>query len=50
MQRNKGKQQNGKDQKFRDTNGVFHAKIGIIKDRKSMNLTEEENIKKRWQE
>ena len=49
MQRNKGEQQNGKDYRFRDTKGVFHAKMGIIKDRKSMNLTEEENIKKRWQ-
>ena len=35
--------------KIRNTKGVFHAKMGIIKDRKSMNLTEEENIKKRWQ-
>ena len=36
--------------KMIDTKETFHAKIGIIKDRKSMNLTEEENIKKRWQE
>ena len=49
MQRNKGKQQNGKDQKFRDTNGVFHAKIGTIKDRNGIYLTEAEDIKKRWQ-
>ena len=33
--------------KIRDTNGTFHAKIGTIKDRKSMDLTEAEDIKKR---
>ena len=31
-----------------DTKGIFHAKIGIIKDRNSMDLTEAEDIKKRW--
>ena len=36
--------------KTRDTKGKFHAKMGSIKDRKSMDLTEEEDIKKRWQE
>jgi len=36
--------------KIRDTNRTFHAKMGSIKDRRSMNLTEAENIKKRWQE
>ena len=36
--------------KIRDTNGTFHAKMGTIKDRNGMNLTEAENIKKRWQE
>ena len=36
--------------KIRDTNGIFHAKMGIIKDRYGMNLTEAEDIKKRWQE
>ena len=36
--------------KIRDTNGTFHAKLGTIKDRNSMNLKEEEDIKKRWQE
>ena len=36
--------------KIRDTKGTFHAKIGSIKDRKGMELTEEEDIKKRWQE
>ena len=36
--------------KIRDTQGIFHAKMGSIKDRNGMNLTEEEDIKKRWQE
>ena len=36
--------------KIRDTKGTFHAKMGSIKDRKGMDLTEIENIKKRWQE
>ena len=36
--------------KIRDTKGIFHAKMGSIKDRNSMDLTEEEDIKKRWQE
>ena len=36
--------------KIRDTKGTFHAKIGTIKDRKSMDVTEAEDIKKRWQE
>ena len=36
--------------KIRDTTGTFHAKIGIIKDRNSTDLTEAEDIKKRWQE
>ena len=36
--------------KIRDTKGSFHAKMGLIKDRNSMDLTEAENIKKRWQE
>ena len=36
--------------KIRDTKGPFHAKMGSIKDRKSMYLTEAEDIKKRWQE
>ena len=34
--------------KIRDTRGTFHAKMGSIKDRNSMHLTEAENIKKRW--
>ena len=36
--------------KIRDTKGTFHAKIGTIKDRNGVDLTEAENIKKRWQE
>ena len=36
--------------KIRDTKGTFHAKTGSIKDRNSMDLTEAEYIKKRWQE
>ena len=36
--------------KIRDTKGTFHAKMGTIKDKNSMNLREAEDIKKRWQE
>ena len=36
--------------KIRDTKGTFHAKMGTIRDRNGMNLTEAEDIKKRWQE
>ena len=36
--------------KIRDIKGTFHAKMGSIKDRNGMNLTEAEDIKKRWQE
>ena len=36
--------------KIRDTKGTFHAKMGSIKDRNDMDLTEAEDIKKRWQE
>ena len=36
--------------KIRDTNGTFHAKMSTIKDRNGMDLTEAEDIKKRWQE
>ena len=35
---------------IRDTKGTFHAKMGSIKDRNGMDLTEGEDIKKRWQE
>ena len=36
--------------KIRDTKGTFHAKMGPIKDRNTMDLIEAEDIKKRWQE
>ena len=36
--------------KVRDTKGTFHAKMGSIKDRNGMDLTEAEDIKKRWRE
>ena len=36
--------------KIRDMKGTFHAKMGSIKDRNAMDLTETEDIKKRWQE
>ena len=53
MKRNRGKQQNGKTRdlfkKVRDTKGIFHAKMGSIKDENGMDLTEAEDIK-RWQE
>ena len=54
MKRNRGKQQNGKTRdlfnKIRVTKGTFHAKMGTIKDRNDMDLTEAEDIKKRQQE
>ena len=55
MQRNRGRQQNGKDyrdlfKKIRDTKGTFNAKMSTIKDRNGMDVTEAEDIKKRWQE
>ena len=36
--------------KIRDTKGIFNAKMGTIKDRNGMDLTEAEDIKKRWEE
>ena len=36
--------------KIRDTKGIFHVKMGSIKNRNGMDLTEAEDIKKRWQE
>ena len=36
--------------KSRDTKGTFHAKMGLLKDRNGLDLTEAEDIKKRWQE
>jgi len=54
MQRNRGNNRMGKTRelfkKIRDTKGTFHAKMGSIKDRNGMDLTEAEDIKKRWQE
>ena len=54
MQRNTGKQQNGKDyrslQKNQRFQGTISCKMGTKKDRNSMDLTEADNIKKRWQE
>ena len=35
--------------KIRDTKGIFHAKMGTVKERNDMDLTEAEDIKKRWQ-
>ena len=54
MQRNRGKQYSGKTRnlfkKIEDIQGTFHARIGMIKDRNGKDLTEAEEIKKRWQE
>ena len=54
MQRIEEKNRMGKTwglfKKIRDTNGIFHAKMGSKKDRNGMDLTEAEDIKKRWQE
>ena len=54
MQRNRGKQQNGKDfislQEIGDTKGSLQAKVGTIKNRNGQDLREAEDIKKRWQE
>ena len=53
MQRDRGNNRMGKTRdlfnKTRDTNRIFHAKMGSIKDRNGMDLTEAEDIKKRWQ-
>ena len=37
-------------EKIRDVKGIFHAKMGTIKDRNSIHLSEAEDVKKRWQE
>ena len=54
MQRNRGNNRMGKTRdhfkKIRDTKGTFHAKISTIKDKNGKDLTETEEIKKRWQE
>ena len=53
MQRNREKSRIEKTRdlfkKIRDTKGIFHAKMGSIKDRNGMDLTEAEDIKKMWQ-
>ena len=53
MQINRGKQKNGKTRDLfkiiRDTKGTCHAKMGSIKDRNGLDLTEADDIKKRWQ-
>src|SRR5574340_116687 len=54
MQKNRGNNRMGKTRDLfkiiRDTKGTFHAKMGTIKDRNGMDLTEAEDIKNRWQE
>ena len=53
MQRNRGETiewERDLFKKIRDTKGIFQAKMGTIKDRNGMNLTDAEDIKKRWQE
>ena len=54
MQRNRGKQRMGKTRdlfkKISDTKEIFHTTMGTMKDRKSKDLREAEEIKKRWQE
>ena len=47
---NKMRKTRDRFKKIRDTKGIFHAKMGSIKDRNGMDLTEAEDIKKRWQE
>ena len=52
MERNRGNNRIVKTRdlfkKIRDTKGTFHSKVGSIKDRNGMDLTEAEDIKKRW--
>ena len=50
MQRNRMGKTRDHFKKIRDTKGTFHAKMGSIKDRNGMDLTEAEAIKKKWQE
>ena len=50
MQRKRGKRKTRDLKKIKDTKRTFHAKMGTIKDRNRMDLTEAEDIKKRWQE
>ena len=52
MQRNRGKQQNGEEQRSlqenRDTEGTFHSKMGTKKNRNDMDITEAEDFEKKW--
>ena len=50
MENNRIGKTGGLFKKIRDTKGTFHAKMGLINDRNDMDLTEAEDIKKRWQE
>ena len=57
MKRNRGRQQKEKDERslqdlslIEDIKGTFHANMGMIKDRNGKDLTEAEEIKKKWQE
>ena len=50
MQRNRMGKTRELFKKIRDTKGIFHAKMGTIKNRNGMDLTEAEDIKKRWKE
>ena len=50
MQRNRMKKTRDLFKKMRGTKGTFHSKMGTIQDRNGMDLTEAEDIKKRWQE
>ena len=50
MQRNRIGKTRDLFKKIRDTKGTFHAKMGSIKGRNGMDLTEAENINKRWQQ
>ena len=50
MQRNRLGKTRDLFKKIGNTKGIFHAKMGTIKDKNSMDLTEAEDIKKRWQE
>ena len=50
MQRNRMGKTRDLFKKIRDTKGIFHARMGTIKDRNGRDLTEAEEIKKRWQE
>ena len=50
MENNRMRKTRNHFKKIRDTEGTFHTKMGTIKDRNSMHITEGEDIKNRWQE